>query len=258
MKLEWRAKPHAAHCSMTSAGDVGVPVHAHAGQGRAGPHDGGPHAGALELHLQGADVALEPPLGGHVGGHGRPGSFGTTSEVTNTTSPRRRADHGRDAGRATSRWVPLRLTPSDAVERRRASVSSTAPAMFWPALDTTISTAPSASTAAAWRTARPTRRRPGRGGWRRASPPVGPDGGRGVLALVHPPGPEHDRVARARPAPWRWPGRCPTTRRSRRRGGVGVGLGTRGISAASPWSGRAARPRTLMEWTRSMPSASMS
>ena len=73
MKFEWRAKPHAAHSLDDLAGDLGVPVHAHAGQGRAGPDDRGPHPGALELHLQRVDVALEPPLGGDVGRHATAG-----------------------------------------------------------------------------------------------------------------------------------------------------------------------------------------
>ena len=149
MKLEWRASPHRTHCSMTSAvtsGSQSMPMPVRVGPG---PHDGGPHAGALELHLQGADVALEPPLGGHVGGHGRPGSLddvgGDEHDVAAAGAPTMAGTRAR-----TRRWVPIRLTPRT---RRSLGVGVAATGsrriVLSAALDTRISTvARAASTAA--------------------------------------------------------------------------------------------------------------
>ena len=54
--------PNRTHWLSTNGAVVGVPVAAHLAPGRAGPHDAGADAGALELHLQRGDQPLEPPL----------------------------------------------------------------------------------------------------------------------------------------------------------------------------------------------------
>ena len=84
-----------------------------------------------------------------------------------------------------------------------------------------------------------------------------PDRRRGVLARSHPSRPEHHRVpergqrsgrrlsdARRRPGDHRWPP-------------LGIGLEA-GHQRSTTVVGSAASPRTLIEWTRSIPWASMS
>ena len=193
------------------AGHLGIPVHAHAGQGGTGTHDGGPHPGALELHLQGADVALESPLGGHVGGHGRPGSFGHVGGDEDDVAPAP-ARSSAGARARTSRWVPLTLTASTP-SNASGPVSSTEPAMFWAALDTRISTGPRASTAAL---ANCSIESPSaRSRWMATASPPSLADGRGRRPRTRPPaGRRAPPGARARPGPRPWPARCPTTRRS--------------------------------------------
>ena len=82
---------------------------------------------------------------------------------------------------------------------------------------------------------------------------VGPDGrGRRPRTRSTRRAPEGHRVAgaaRARAVAWPMPEEAPVTTAGRRSGWGSK----RGISAGVTVVGRAARPRTLMEWTRSMP-----
>ena len=137
-----------------------------------------------------------------------------TSEVTKTTSPRRRATMSGSSAR-TSRWVPAMLTASTP-SSASGSVSRTAPAMLRAALETTISTSPEGGD---------------RGGGEpfdrvavgqvevdgHGLAPVGPDAGGGVLAARTPAGPRARPGGPARRGRRRWPDRCPTRRRSPRR-----------------------------------------
>ncbi len=233
MKLEWRANPHAAHCSMTSAGHLGVPVHAHAGQGRAGPHDGGPHPGPFQLHLEGADVALEPPLGGHVGGHGRAGPLGHVGgDEDDVAAPAGR--HGRGQGAHQSVGA-AHVDGQHAVEglggrcrarRRRCSGRRWTPG----------SRPRRGRPRPPWRTGRPSRRRPGRGGWPR---PRRPSARMAAAVSSHsstrraPSTTGWPSAASAMAVAWPMPEEAPVTTAGRR-----SGLGSkRGISAGSPWWG---------------------
>ena len=135
-------------------------------------------------------------------------------------------------------------------------MSSTAPAMFWAALDTRISTAPRAATAEVANCSTESRvgqvEVDGDG-----LAPVGPDGRRGILALVDPPGPERHRVPEGGQG---LGGGLADARRGagdHGRPAFGVGLEA-GHQRRVTVVGRAARPRTLIEWTRSMPSGSTS
>ena len=70
---EWRARPQRAHSLDHLGGDVGVPVHPHVGQGRAGPHDRWP--ARRSPRAPSAARVTNPssaPLRRHVGGHARP------------------------------------------------------------------------------------------------------------------------------------------------------------------------------------------
>src|SRR5690606_1598500 len=78
---------------------LGGPVRAHLAVGRAGADDAGADAGALELHLQGVDHALQAPLAGGVGRHERPGADGDVGgDEADVAAPA--LDHPRQEGAA--------------------------------------------------------------------------------------------------------------------------------------------------------------
>ena len=177
-----------------------------------------------------------------------------TSEVTKTMSPRRRATMAGTRAR-TSRWVPLRLTASTP-SNASGSVSSTAPAMFWAALDTRISTAPRVSTAALANCS--TESPSARSRWMATASP--PSARMAAAVSSHsatrraPRATGWPRAASAWAVAWPMPDEAPVTTAGRR---CGIGLEA-GHQRRVTVVGSAARPRTLMEWTRSMPSGSTS
>ena len=105
----WRMRPQRSQSATTSSTVVLGPGGALLGGRRAGADDADPHAGALELHLHGAGQALEPVLGRRRRRPCRARGTRTTSEVTNTMSPRRRSTIA-GPRRRTRRWAPSRLT----------------------------------------------------------------------------------------------------------------------------------------------------
>ena len=148
-------------------------------------------------------------------------------------------------------------------------VRSAVPGAAWPALDTMMSIGPSASVAARGEFLH--RVRLGQvetvhvGFAARGS-----DARRHLLAPLDPARPEHHGVARPRPGPRPTaapiPEEAPATTDGRRRGWAtkrsghrsdpcaAVGRAQRAVTVV----GRLANPRTLMEWTRRAPAASMS
>ena len=87
--------------------------------------------------------------------------------------------------------------------------------------------------------------------------PVGPDGRGGVLAFGHPAGAENDRVAKGRQRLGRGLSDAGGRPGHHRRSELGIGVEA-GHQRSVTVVGSEARPRTLIEWTRSMPSGSTS
>ena len=178
-----------------------------------------------------------------------------TSEVTKTMSPRCRRSVMAGTRARTSRWVPLRLTGQHAVERLGVGVEHRPGDVLGGVGHHDLD-----GTEGVHRRLGELLDRIGVGqvevdGHRLAA--VGPDGGGGVLALGHPPGPEGHRVALGGQGPGR--GLADARRRPGHHGRAPFGVGLEpGHQRRVTVVGRAARPRTLMEWTRSMPSGSTS
>ena len=126
-KCECRARPQRAHSSSTSpvtSGSQSMPMPVRVGPGRT---IDGPHPGALELHLQRADEALEPPLGRHVGRHR---AAGVRARRRTSRRPGRRAGARpcRHRRPRTSRCAPPTLTRSTCRRSPPGPVSSAGPA----------------------------------------------------------------------------------------------------------------------------------
>ncbi len=178
-----------------------------------------------------------------------------TSEVTKTMSPRARLDHRPVPRPRTSRWVPLTLTASTPSERVGIGVEHRAGRCSAGVRHQDLDRAEGVHGRRGELLDRVPVRQIEMDGDGLAT--VVADGRRRVLAVVHPPGAEHDRVPEPGQGHRR---RLPDARRragDHGRTSLGVGLET-GHQRSCTVVGRAARPRTLIEWTRSMPSGSMS
>ena len=235
------------------AGDVGVPVHPHARQGRAGPHDHGAHPRALQLHLQRGDEALEPPLGGHVGRHARPGVGHDVGRHEDQVAPA--ALHHAGAEGAHQPLGPADVDAQDLLEVLRAGLECR------PGLDL-------------GRVGHEDLHRPERGvgllgeprhragsarsRWQAtASPPSARMDAATSSHDLHAARPEHDGMARPGQRPRRLGADARGGAGHRRRPAFGVGLEARHQRSVTV-VGSAAKPRTLMECTRRMPAGSTS
>ena len=181
----------------------------------------------------------------------------TTSLVTNTMSPRWRSTIGgpEAAHEAVgAEQVHLHLAGEVVRGRRSSAVAGSTS----PALDTTISIGPELRSSAAAAKASMEASSVRSSGSADGLAAVGDDLGRRLLEPVEPAGPEHHGV----------PGRGQRQRGGQADAGGGAGdhggaaLGVRREAGASAQGctvvGRAAKPRTLTEWTRRMPAGSMS
>ena len=235
------------------AGDVGVPVHAHARQGRAGPHDDGPHPRPLQLHLQRGDESFEPPLGGHVGRHARPRVGHDVGRHEDEVAPPARHHGGPEGAHQSLRAADV--DAQDLLEVLRAGLERRARLNFGRVGHEDLDRAE--------RGVRLLGEPVHRGGVGQVEmtghrlSPFGADGRGDLVADLHPARPEHHGV----PHPGQRPRRLGADARRgaghRRRPALGMGLEARhqrGVTVV----GSAAKPRTLMEWTRAMPAGSMS
>ena len=236
------------------AGHVRVPVHAHAGHGGSGAQDGGPDAGPLELHLEGADVALEAPLRRHVGGHGGPGPLGHVGGHEDDVPPPALDESGQEGPHQAMGAADVDV--QHAVELGGIGVEHGAGHVLGGVGDDDLDLAEGVD---------------GRGrepldgvavgqvevdGDRLAA--GGPDGRRRVLALADPSGTEDHRVAERGEGDGGGPADARGGAGHDGRPALGIGREPRPSAQDATVVGRAARPRTLIEWTRSMPSGSTS
>ena len=165
----------------------------------------------------------------------------TTSEVTNTTSPRRRPTMAGTRAR-TSRWVPTHLTPSTPSNAVGVGVQHRAGDVLGGVGHQDLDRAEGVDRAAANRSTESAVGQVEMDG--EGLPAAGPDGRRRLLALGHPPGPEDHRVAEGGQGLGRG---LADARRGAGHHGRAHASGwrsKRGISGGSPWSGgRPARAR---------------